>query len=335
MITVTLYYREKGPELDRLFADLDSLQAVVPHQLAAINLDNDRALQERVGARLPLIEIGPYRLPPPFTRQDLQIILSAARDRADQLEKVGDEVYRQRLAKGHTFSSGDKISLWLANHYLALVNLLLILYVGLPFLAPVLEKNGATFPAAVIYRVYGMMCHQLAFRSWFIFGEQPYYPRALAGINGVTTIETLQNKPEVDLIEARNFVGNDVTGYKVALCERDVAIYLFMVFFGLFFSLFRRRIRPISWMAWIILGLVPIGLDGGSQLFSFIPVLSQWLPARESTPLLRTLTGGMFGWMTAWYLFPMIEQTAQETRQIIQRKMAVIQQTMFQPGAKN
>ncbi len=335
MITVTLYYREKGPELDRLFADLDSLQAVVPHQLVSINLEKDRAQQERLGPRLPLIEIGPYRLLPPFTRQDLQIILSAARDRVDQLEKIGDETYRQRLSKGHTVSSGDKISLWLANHYLALVNFLLILYVGLPFLAPVLEKNGATLPAAAIYRFYGMMCHQLAFRSWFLYGEQAYYPRELAGIQGAITFETLQNKSEVDLIEARNFVGNEVVGYKVALCERDVAIYLFMVFFGLFFALVRRRIRPINWIAWIIVGLIPIGLDGFSQLFSFIPVLGQWFPVRESTPLLRTITGGLFGWMTAWYLFPMIEETAQETRQIIQRKIAVIQQTVLQSGSEN
>jgi hypothetical protein len=51
------------------------------------------------------------------------------------------------------------------------------------------------------------------------------------------------------------------------------------------------------------------------------------VPIRESTPLLRTLTGGLFGWMTAWYLFPMLEETAREARLIVQRKIAVIQQT--------
>jgi uncharacterized membrane protein len=335
MITVTVYYREKGAEFDQLLADLDTLQAVVPHQIAVVNLDSDRALQERFGQNLPVIEIGPYRLQPPFTRQDLQIILSAARDRVNQLERVDEEGYHQKLVKGHTISSSDRLTLWLSRHYLAMVNVLLLLYIGLPFLAPVLMKTGHPFPATIIYRVYGVMCHQLAFRSWFLFGEQAYYPRELAGISNVITIETLQNTKNVDLAAARVFVGNDVVGYKVALCERDVAIYLFMLFFGICFAVFRRKFRSINWMVWIVVGLVPIGLDGFSQLMSFIPIIASWFPARESTPLLRTLTGGLFGWMTAWYLFPMLEDTAQETRQLMQRKLAVIQQTIFKNDAKD
>jgi hypothetical protein len=31
--------------------------------------------------------------------------------------------------------------------------------------------------------------------------------------------------------------------------------------------------------------------------------------------------------MTAWYLFPMIEESASETRRILARKLAVIRQT--------
>jgi len=42
---------------------------------------------------------------------------------------------------------------------------------------------------------------------------------------------------------------------------------------------------------------------------------------------MRTLTGGLFGWITAWYLFPMLEETAREARLIVQRKMAVINQS--------
>ena len=54
--------------------------------------------------------------------------------------------------------------------------------------------------------------------------------------------------------------------------------------------------------------------------------LPAWVPMRESTPFLRTLTGGLFGWMTAWYLFPMIEETMRETRRILQRKFAIAEQ---------
>jgi hypothetical protein len=30
--------------------------------------------------------------------------------------------------------------------------------------------------------------------------------------------------------------------------------------------------------------------------------------------------------MTAWYLFPLLEETAKETRRIVQRKMALVAQ---------
>ena len=35
---------------------------------------------------------------------------------------------------------------------------------------------------------------------------------------------------------------------------------------------------------------------------------------RESTPLLRTLTGALFGFSTAWFGFPLIEESMAETR---------------------
>jgi len=337
MITVIVYYRERNAEFEQILSDLDALQAIVPHQLVALDITRERDLRERYNnIRLPFLQAGAFHLQPPFTRQDLQIMLGAAQDRMDQLEQVDQAAFQQRFERARTLSSGDRISSWLSKHYLALVNLFLFMYAGLPFLAPALMKTDHPFSATVIYRVYGVMCHQLAFRSWFLFGEQPYYPRELAGISGITPYETLVNSQDVDLIEARNFVGNEVIGFKVALCERDIAIYSFMLLFGLMFAASGRRMRSIPWYIWIAVGLAPIGLDGFSQLFSVIPVLSELIPVRESTPLLRTLTGGLFGWMTAWYLFPMLEDTARETRHIIRRKMAVIHQAgMAEESHKN
>jgi uncharacterized membrane protein len=273
------------------------------------------------------IEVGPYRLHLPVTRQDLLVRLNAARDRVDQLERVDQAAYQQRVDKGRTLSSSDRITYWLSKHYLGLVNVLLLVYVGLPFLAPMLVRSGANFPATVIYRVYGTMCHQLAFRSWFIFGEQAYYPRELAGIQNVLTYEVLQDSQEIDLIAARNFVGNEMLGYKVALCQRDIAIYAAILLFGLVFLLTRRRFPTIPWYAWVVIGLGPIGLDGVSQLTSFSAGLPDWLPIRESTPTLRTITGGLFGLMTAWYIMPMLEATSVEARRMMERKIAVVKQS--------
>jgi uncharacterized membrane protein len=324
MITVTLFYRDHCPECDQALADLKSLEAEIPYQLTLVNVDKDSKIQNLDGIPLPLVEIGPYHLKPPFTRQDLKIMLSAARDRRDQMERVDQSTELADVEMKAKLSTGDRLTQFFSKHYLATVNILLFVFVGLPFLAPVLEKSGYKLPAIAIYRFYGTLCHQLAFRSWFLFGEQAYYPRELAGIEGVITYEELADTHEIDLFAARDFTGNPVTGYKVALCERDVAIYLFMLLFGLAFWASGRRIKSIPWYLWVILGLGPMGLDGFSQLPSLAAGLPDWLPLRESTPLMRTLTGGMFGWMTAWYLFPMLEESAREAGHIVEHKLAVI-----------
>lgn len=325
MIPVTLFLRDQCPECDQALADLKSLEAEIPHQLTLVNVNQDPKIQTMEGIPLPLVEIGPYHLKPPFTRQDLMIMLSAARDRRDQIAQVDQSAELTQVEQGAKLNASDRITRFLSRHYLAVVNILLLVFIGLPFLAPVLQKAGIGLPATLLYRFYGTMCHQLAFRSWFLFGEQTYYPRELAGIQGVITYEELADTHQIDLFAARDFTGNPVTGYKVALCERDVAIYLFMLLFGLAFWASRRRIKSIPWYIWVIFALGPMGLDGFSQLPSLASGLPNWLPMRESTPLLRTLTGGMFGWVTAWYLFPMLEESAREAGRMVDHKLKIIQ----------
>jgi uncharacterized membrane protein len=66
-------------------------------------------------------------------------------------------------------------------------------------------------------------------------------------------------------------------------------------------------------------------LDGFSQLFSQFnfPWLAALLPYRESTPFLRVLTGALFGFSTAWFAYPYIEESMAETRQFFIKKFAV------------
>jgi uncharacterized membrane protein len=326
MINVTLYTRPDCPECDQALADLESLQEQIPHRLVTINIESDRAMKDRFGERVPVVEIGPYHLWPPLKRQDLQVMLSAAQDRVKQLEKVDHEGYQKLVQHGQTMTFSDRLSLWMSQYYIWAVNLFILIYVGLPFLAPVLMKANATFPANIIYKVYSPLCHQLAFRSWFLFGEQAFYPRAMAGIDNMLTYEQAIGNGSDDVFVARDFIGNETVGYKVALCERDVAIYGAMLLFGLVFAVFGRRLRAVPWYVWVILGLGPMGIDGVSQLPSIASNLPSWVPMRESTPLLRSITGFMFGWVTAWYLYPMIEESMRETRRIVLRKKAFIQE---------
>ncbi len=331
MLTVTLYTRVDCHLCEEVKAHLEALQERFPHRLVEVDIESDPSLHERYALEIPVVEIGPYRLKAPITLQELTVALGAARDRHEQLSRLGDEAYQARLERGQKITWGDRFSFWLSRHYLALLNLVVLIYVGLPFLAPVLMKSGATAPANVIYTAYSPLCHQLSFRSWFLFGQQAYYPRAAAGIEGVQTFDQalgIEDSADADFfLQARRFRGNETLGYKVALCERDVAIYGAMVIFGLLYALTGRRIRPLHWSVWILAGWGPIGLDGFSQLFSQmnLPLLSAVLPYRESTPLLRTLTGFLFGFTTAWFAYPYIEETMRETRQILLKKFAAAQ----------
>jgi uncharacterized membrane protein len=217
------------------------------------------------------------------------------------------------------WTKSDGISLWLSRHYLAVINVVIFIYLAVPFLAPTLMKVGADAPAVVIYKAYSFVCHQIAFRSWFLFGEQAVYPRAEAGINGILTYQQATGMDGRDLLAARAFVGNEQLGYKVALCERDVAIYGGILLFGILFALMGRKIKSIHWAIWIIFGILPIALDGVSQLISQPPM--GFIPFRESTPLLRTLTGFLFGFLTAWFGYPYVEESMKENRKYLEAKL--------------
>ena len=329
MISVTLYSRAGCKLCEEAEADLKALQDVIPHRLTVIDIDSEQSFRDLYDLEIPVVEAGPFKLKAPFTRQELQMTLGAAADRRAQLEKINDKAFQLNTSGSQAVSSSDRFSYWISKHYLAIFNLFLVLYVGIPFLAPVFKKVGWNGPAEVVYKIYSPLCHQWAFRSFFLFGEQAYYPHAAAKVPGVLTFEQVSGITDVNdpsRLGARAFQGDPTLGYKVAFCERDVAIWGAMALFGLVFAVTRRRIPKIHWIVWILVGLVPIGLDGFSQLFSQIPsaFIQSFLPYRESTPFLRTLTGFIFGFMTAWFMFPLIEETMVDTRRMLSKKFAML-----------
>lgn len=330
MITVTLYMRKECHLCEQAKADLESLQAVVPHKLVEVDIDSDSALLSEYLLEIPVVEAGPFKLKAPFTRTELQVTLGAAADRKAHLEKLGDKSYQQRVERGQTVTGSDRFSYWMAKHYMLVFNLFLLLYIGLPFLAPVFKNAGWNVPAEVIYKAYSPLCHQWGFRSFFLFGEQAYYPHAAAEVPGVTTFEAatgITEQTDPSRTQARLYEGDPIVGYKVALCERDVAIWGAMLLFGILFVITGRRFPKLHWMIWLLIGLAPIGLDGFSQLFSQLPppydFLRAILPYRESTPLLRSITGFLFGFMTSWLLFTNLEETMADTRRTLAKKFAV------------
>ena len=235
----------------------------------------------------------------------------------------------------------DRIFYTLARRWLFFLNLLVAVYVGLPMLAPVLMNAGMTGPAALIYRAYSPMCHQMASRSFFLFGEQPAYPRAIAGSDLTPIEEYMAGIPEFAnasadpaqwstfILSARAFRGNEQMGYKMALCQRDISIYLSILIGGLIYGVVRRRgpVKPLPFWLFVIIGLGPIALDGFSQLFSqlFIGLgadaLAQLVPLRESSPLLRSLTGAIMGFSLVWLLYPRLDDQFTATANDIGRRL--------------
>lgn len=240
----------------------------------------------------------------------------------------------------------NKLVYRLSKNWIMVFNLVVGIYVGLPILAPILMNAGVNGPASLIYTAYSPMCHQMASRSFFLFGEQVAYPRELAGSSLAPLEAYTAQLPEFSgvtdenwadfFLAARAFRGNEQLGYKMALCERDIAIYGFLFTGGLLYAFLRRRfdIQPLPLWAFILIGMGPIGLDGFSQLFGYYATplnggtvqgigafIGNLFPLRESTPFFRTFTGAVFGLMLAWLIYPHLNNSFKDSEQQIEAKL--------------
>lgn len=110
--------------------------------------------------------------------------------------------------------------------------------------------------------------------------------------------------------ENRSFI---LHGNQMPFCVRDVAIYTFLAI-GLAITAFptipfHDALTDIKWW-WIIIGLVPIGIDGVGQLFGY------W----ESTNLLRFVTGGLCGLVVGVALGFMLREVGQGLKEILDER---------------
>lgn len=171
------------------------------------------------------------------------------------------------------------------RHWLAAVNATLIVFLVGAFVAPVLAVLGWSSAADALYAVYHFTCHQWAFRSFFLFapGQPPLAVYSQAQLVALGT-------------DPFTFIGNADLGWKMAFCERDLAIYLALLAAGLYYAR-RRDVRPASFVVYGIL-ILPMALDGFTQLFGW----------RESTWELRVVTGLLFGLASGWLVFPRLDE---------------------------
>jgi uncharacterized membrane protein len=166
------------------------------------------------------------------------------------------------------------------RHWLLGVNAATGAFLGGAVAAPLLAAFGWQAAADGLYAAYHLTCHQWAFRTFFVFGQQPVYTeQALAELGS----------------DPFGFVGDNDLGWKLAICERDLAIYVALLLVGLVYAR-RRQTRPLGFTAYAVL-VLPMAIDGFTQLLGW----------RESTWQLRVVTGSIFGLASGWLVLPRLD----------------------------
>ena len=194
---------------------------------------------------------------------------------------------RQRLDRW-VVRVADPVLTGISRHWLGLLNAIVVAFLAGGVAAPWLLASGAVQPANALYDLYAALCHQWAFRSFFLFGPQTVYSRE--------ALESLG-------VDPFRFVGDASRGWKMGYCERDLAIFAGVLVFGALYALRLRSagLRPAGYLTFALLAL-PIALDGGTQL----------LGERESTWELRLATGLVFGLASGWLMYPRFEASFQK-----------------------
>jgi uncharacterized membrane protein/glutaredoxin len=299
MYRVVFYTKEDCPLCDEAEALLQRLQGEYPFTVETVDIASDGNLFQRYQYTVPVVVVGNgLTVAAPVTEERLRWALNHAPGFETAAAAQPQVTGRLR----DFIISLDRAIFHFVKHWLLIFNLLLGLYVGLPVLAPALMASGAEGPARLIYTIYKPMCHQLPWRTFFLFGERFYYTEAYL-------VSQVGEEPLATLWTAKDFVGTPQLGYKMALCERDVAIYGAMLLGGVLFGLARKRLKPLPWLVFALF-VAPMAIDGGIQLIGLY----------ESTPLLRVLTGGLFGFGTIWLAYPYFEVGMQDVRRELYRK---------------
>lgn len=229
----------------------------------------------------------------------------------------------------------NRLVYWLSRRWLLLFSLVLAVWVGLPWLAPVFMKLGWAQAGEAIYLLYSFQCHQMPQRSFFLFGPQLMIP-----------LEQIQAEWQAtsNPLLLRQFAGNPALGWKVAWSDRMVSAYGSPLLWGLlFYWPLRRRSRPLSLWGLVLLSL-PMVLDGGSHMLSDtfggidsgFRYSNAWLATLTGNTFapgfyigdavgsfnfwLRLITGLLFGLGVVWFAYPRLGTAFAETAQHIEEK---------------
>ena len=201
-----------------------------------------------------------------------------------------------------------------------------LLLVAFTVSGPVAALMGWNDAASGFYRAGEPLCHQWVYRSYCIFDtgkgwmvddcipanyngtiiETTKFTPASHSWDGVFKYSTVQiGRNRAEMVERDGMVG-----YKMVACARDTAIYVGMLFAGFAFLYLRRFIKETPTLWFLLIGLIPMGIDGTAQLFGF------W----ESSNPMRFATGFLAGAFIGFYLVSLLSDVLTRAKGTTRKK---------------
>jgi len=228
----------------------------------------------------------------------------------------------------------NRLVFWFSRHWILAISFFLVLFVGLPWLAPLFMELGWNKAGRIIYLLYSTQCHQLPQRSFFLFGPRPMY-----ALSQIQEVWDNTNNPLI----LRQFIGNPQMGWKVAWSDRMVFMYTSLILWGLLFWPVRKRAKPLSWWTFAIF-LLPMALDGFTHMISdFMAGIGSgfrynnaWLASLTGHSLpatfytgdalgsfnswMRLISSLLFGLGVVWFIYPQLHSAFRDTARTIEVK---------------
>jgi uncharacterized membrane protein len=218
----------------------------------------------------------------------------------------------------------DQLILWLSQHWLAALNIFFLVYVGLPFLAPILLANGYTDAANLIYSSYRAACHQLPSRSYFIMGEQVafcqrdvaiYSSFLLGGLVFGWVRQRLRPLPlryyVFFLVPIALDGGMQLASEWLQSGIQMITLWIIgFIAMGITMAILNSQ-RYLTWHNIPFFACGPLAL---LYLLRYPDYLSNWPQ--------RTITGFIFSFGTIWFAYPYLEEAFADVKQQVSAKLA-------------
>ena len=225
-----------------------------------------------------------------------------------------------------SITTTERILYRFSRHWMLYFSLFYGIYVGMPFLAPIFMKLGWEIPARAIHAFYSLLCHQMAQRSFFLFGTKGMY-----SLNEIQAV----SPHNFDILILRRFTGTPELGWKVAWSDRMGSMYTSILFFAWIWYPLRRRVKLLPLWGFFLF-ILPMGVDGITHFISDFAGIGQgfrytneWLAVLTNNIFaptfyagdaigsfnfwMRLLSGSLFDFGVVWFAFPYLEEATTDT----------------------